>query len=223
MNLLSRQGYQTEITDTVKRIGVGGFGVGVGLVGSKFVGDTVEAMVTTAPVTAASTLTQKATSWLANNIPKGAAAYLLSKYDSGNKEVDMVLNGMTYGIAGSIVVDTYSRAKNSGVPTMVLDPSANMRIEALTKENAALKSAIQKLGPASNEFVGAGSIPSVNTAQRGSIQDRYEFAQPKRPMENRFEFAQTKRQVDDQFEFMDPHKTISPEVLSAGFGFMGVS
>lgn len=186
-----------------------GAGVAGGLIVGKFIGDTVEQIVTT-PVTAASPLLDKFIAYISNNVPKGIGAYLLSLLKTGTDMVDNVIEGATYGLAGSVVVDTVARAQHKGVPTLIL---GEQKIQTLLRENAELKQAMQQ----AMQRISAGA-PMVRVE---------EIAQPKRPLEQKYEFAQgeqipgvvyEKRPLERQYQFVGKSVT-SPEILASGFGF----
>lgn len=193
-----------DITDIATDMALGGAGVAVALVSGKFIGDTVEQIVGD-PVTPESPLTEKFIAWLGNNTPKVAVAMIAHKIETGYVPLDKAIVGLEYGLAGSVAIDTYARASNHGVPTLVLESGANNRVQALVNENSQLKAAVRKL---------TGRTMSSTEAAAGGVID----AQVKRPVDKEFEFADRamKRPLDEKYQFVgDP---TSPEVL-AGFGF----
>ena len=194
-----------DITDIAKDVAFGGAGVATAMVGGRFVGDMVEEIVTSAPITADSSITSKIVAWLGNNTPKIAGAMIVHKIETGNEMLDKALVGFEYGLAGSVAIDTYARAGNNGVPTLVLESGANNRVQALVNENSQLKAAVRKLT--------GRTMPSTEAAAGGVID-----AQVRRPVDKEFEFADRamKRPLDEKYQFVgDP---TSPEIL-AGFGF----
>lgn len=193
-----------DVTDIATDIALGGSGVATAMVGGRFIGDMVEEIVTSAPITPESSMISKLVAWLGNNTPKAVGAMVVHKIDTGNEMLDKALVGFEYGLAGSIAVDTYARAGNSGVPTLVLESGSNNRIQALVNENSQLKAAVRKLT--------GRDMPSTEAAAGGVID-----AQVKRPIEQEFEFADQppRRPLDKRFQFVDP---TTPEML-AGFGF----
>jgi len=199
-----------DITEVGLDLGVKGVGVGGGLFTGKFIGDFTEQLVTT-PVTATSPLLDKLIAWLSNNVPKGIAAYALTRMETGSPMVDKILEGGVYGLAGSVVVDTYSRALHKGVPTLMLgDDNSSGRIQSLLQENSQLKQAIQNMQS-------RGSTVRIE-----QVNPPVQVAQPNRPLERKYEFAEPeKRPLERKFEFTGKNVT-SPEVLSEGFGFLGV-
>jgi len=214
-------------------LALGGAGVAVGMFSAKYIGETVESIVTKEDVTAESTLSAKAIAWMSNNLPKGVLAYMTSMYKSGNDEIDKVIGGITYGLAGSIVVDTYARSVNSGVPTLVLDGKSNNKMLSLERENNALKAAVKRLG---QNQPGQYSLPSLRSVQTRSVQPRSvqpqivqpqvqviepETAQPKRKIDEQFGFTDryTKRPMDESFGFVGGDM-VAPAAMGA-FGFLG--
>ena len=164
----------------------------------------VEEIVSSEPITETSTMTSKLVAWLGNNAPKAVGAMVVHKIETGNEMLDKALVGFEYGLAGSIAIDTYARAGNSGVPTLVLESGSNSKVQSLINENSQLKAAVRKL---------TGRTMSSTEAAAGGVID----AQIKRPIEQEFEFADQppKRPLDKRFQFVDP---TTPEML-AGFGF----
>jgi len=193
-----------EMADLGIDLALGGAGVAVGLFSAKYIGETVESIVTKEDVTAESTLSEKAIAWAANNVPKGVVAYLATVYKSGNDEIDKVIGSITYGLAGSIAVDTYARSVNSGVPTMMLGNSASNKTLSLERENNALKAAVKRLGQ--------------NQHRQPQIQAQTHVAQPKRKIDEQFGFTQPKRKMDEQFGFTD--RTVK-RPIDETFGFVG--
>lgn len=197
---------------------VKGAGVAGGLIGGKFLGDTVEQAVTT-PVTEVSSMTDKFIAWLSNNLPKGVGAYVLSQYGHTSSEmVNKALEGVTYGLAGSVAVDTYSRAANKGVPTLILNgsPAANQRIQALLQENASLKQSLQRV---SSQKPASVRIERVEGPPSAPLQRQYEFTPGASGVPG---VVYEKRPLERQYEFTGApagKSVTSKEVLISGFGF----
>lgn len=194
-----------------------GAGVAIGLIGAKFAGDFTEGIVTSAPIIATSTGFEKVIAWTGNNVPKVIAAFMLSKIKTQSEPVNMMITGGMYGCVGSLAIDTYGRAGNAGVPTLVLSGASDGQLKSLADENQALKSAITKMGSRLNhDPVIAQSLP---VAPISEVASSIENAQQKRSVDQQFEFADQymKRPIDEKFQFTG--EVTSPQTLST-FGFM---
>jgi len=205
-----------DIAETGLDLGIRGVGVGAGLFTGKFIGDFTEQLVTE-PVDESSSKLDMFIAWLSNNIPKGVAAYALTRMETGDDTVNKILDGAVYGLAGSVIVDTYTRATHKGVPTLVLGKSDSAKVQTLLQENAQLKQMVQNLQS-------RGSSVRIEQVNSTPVQ-----VQPSRPLEKKYEFAEgsgipgvvaEKRPLERKYEFTGKNIT-SPEVLTEGFGFLG--
>ncbi len=232
MEILERFGDINDIKRNLTDLALIGIGTGAGLVGGTELGKFIENNLVD-PVTDQSTTAEKITAWAANNLPKLIAAYAVSQIDLGRgDEIDKVRDGMVCGFAGDIVLDTYQRMRNDGVPlttAMKLSNNDKTRIQSLLRENAQLKSKIQQLNKKRSITVSPSSTPARQLPASG----REVKLQPaNRPLERRYQFVEgqvpgvvsEKKPIHKKYQFVGNQNlsVTSPEVLSKGFGFIGL-
>ncbi len=203
-------------------ISVIGVGTGAGLIAATEIGKYVEESVIE-PITEESSTADKVLGWLLNNVPKGIAAYLLSQMDMGGSPDDVLSRlqtGLVYGLAGDIALDTYHRVRHEGVPPSITGLSSKTKstIQNLTRENAILRSKLEKLSNG-----GSKTITVKPTAKRSQTVR----LQPNRPLEKKYQFVSDvpgvvaeKQKIHQRYQFVDDSVT-SPERLSANYGFIG--
>jgi len=200
-----------------------GIGTGAGLIAATEIGKYVEESVIE-PITENSSTADKVLGWLLNNVPKGIAAYLLSQMDMGGSPDDVLSRlqtGLIYGFAGDIALDTYHRIRNQGVPppsALSLSGKTKSTIQNLTRENAILRSKLEKLSNDGSKTVTVK--PTAKPSQTVRLQ-------PNRPLEKKYQFVSDvpgvvaeKQKIHQRYQFVDD-SVISPERLSVNYGFIG--
>lgn len=227
------------LTNAATDIVFAGAGAGVGVYVASKVGRIIEDALVT-PVTQSSSSTSKFIAWVVNNAPKAIGAYAVDHYKppglTGNSA--RIVDGLTYGIAGDIAIDTYERLINKraqAIPT-VGDQYAESRIQALLNENVSLKQAIASLNhqlEAANSvqtnqevpyreplipyqemetapYVEAATIPTNIRRSDGEIHDS----------EDTYHFAnpEVPSPTERKYRFASD-EIVKPEVLVTEFGF----
>jgi hypothetical protein len=228
----------------------GGAGATVGLFAAKYLGDMVEGYIKPDPVSSS----DKIIAWVGNAVPKGILAVLLAKYVPemvGRKDelVGTVASGTVIGVAGSIGLDVVERLTNNGMPGKLMlngNRIAEERVQALLKENSALKQNIQRLS-SSNQLSQPVNVTVAPRPQPAMIAQPVMAPQPvtvapqpyitvppqpvrvepppNRPLEKKYQFTSDnvpgvqyeKRPLEKKYQFTGD--VINPSVLATGFGF----
>lgn len=171
------------VGDVAKNLAVEGGAVVGGLITAGVIGKQVEVRLAKTSV-ATSTMTQKALSYMGNNVPKMLVWYLLKK--DGKQVFGNYTEDIEKGILSSVVLDTIQRANNGFItpPPMLklfgidvmggvdvslsTNPQMQQNMQKVLQENSSLRSqlntAVQKLASAPSTPINVTATPIVKTA-----------------------------------------------------------
>lgn len=233
-----------EAAEVSADIAVKGAGVAVGAIGASIVGGILERGII-GQTTQASTAMKKLGAWAINNVPKGLISYGVHVYNPkrGMAEKGITgdfIDGVSYGAAADVALDTLGRALNKGAPVTTTIASPVMeaaglekhpdynvvadRMNTLLAENSTLRRKVMESDletpPVKNREKGFQFMPDGGYPGSGGLERKYEFTEPIPGV------VKEKRPAEKQFQFTTPNgKVVSgsvtdSKVLTSGFGFI---